>query len=215
MERDDERAGFRIVPVAAIHRFPVRTPPLHIRQPTLVLHGAVEPAILVQGRVALAKLDEPPDEGDARRVGRRPVDPRQRAVLRVTVVVALLRAAELVAHREHRRSPRHEQRGEQVPHVAAARFDDGRIVARTLHAVVPRMIDVAAVAIVFAVGGVVLLDVGNEVREREAIVRRDEVDRPRRGRRRAANTSAEPASRVARSPICPGLPRQYFRAVSR
>ena len=91
--------------------------------------------------------------------------------------------AGLRAHRQHRRSARGEQQREQIAHVARARRLDRGIVARALDAVVPGLIVVRAVAIVLAVGLVVLARVGDEIGEREAVVRDDEIDAFRRGGR--------------------------------
>ena len=54
----------------------------------------------------------------------RPVDPRDRVVLVVGVVVAVLGASELVAHRHHRRAQRHRQQAPGVAQLAAAQGED-------------------------------------------------------------------------------------------
>ena len=53
-----------------------------------------------------------------------PVDPADLVVLAVGVVVALLRAIQLVAGQQHGHALREEQRGQQVAHLAAAQRDD-------------------------------------------------------------------------------------------
>ena len=119
-----------------------------------------------------------------RGVGGAPIDGARRVVLGVGVVVAALAEAELRAHAEHRRPARGEQKRQQIALVARARFDDRRIVARPLDAVVPAVVVVRAVAIVLAVGFVVLALVGDKVAKREAVMDDDEIDA--RGRRRGA-----------------------------
>jgi hypothetical protein len=154
----------------------------------------------------VAQVDEPRHEGDERLVRRRPIDPGERVVLRVAVVVAALRAAQLIAHPEHGSAARAQECGEQVANVAPARGDDRGIVRRSLDAVVPRVVDVAAVAVAFAVRLVVLGRVGDDIGEREAVVRGDEIDRSRGrpdagcedvGRAREARRQLADASRVA------------------
>ena len=61
-----------------------------------------------------------------------------------------------------------------------AQRDDLGVVGRPLDAAVPRAVVVGAVAVVLEVGLVVLLVVGDEVGEREAVVGGDEVDRRER-----------------------------------
>jgi class I fructose-bisphosphate aldolase len=63
-----------------------------------------------------------------------------------------------------------------------AQLEHLRIVGLALDAAVPRAVVVGAVAAVLAVGVVVLLVVGDEVGEREAVVGRDQVDRGGRSR---------------------------------
>ena len=105
-----------------------------------------------------------------------PVHPGELVVLAVGVVVALLGAAVLVAHQQHRHALADDQRRHrEAPHPVAQR-EDRRVVGRALDAAVPRAVVVVAVAVVLAVRLVVLLVVGVEVGEREAVVRGDEVD---------------------------------------
>ena len=100
-----------------------------------------------------------------------PVDPRQLVVLAVGVVVAALGAADLVAGQEHRHALRQQQRREEVALLPRPQLVDRRIVGRPLDAVVPRAVVALAVAVVFAVGLVVLVVVRHEIAQREAVVR--------------------------------------------
>ena len=134
---DDEHVAVRRLPLrgrvsgpsASRHSTSSRPPSSNgaARQPD----GARERGMLAP------RLGQPPGEGDQRRVGRRPVDPGDRVVLGVGVVVAALAVAEFRAHRQHRRSARDERQREQIAHVARARREDRGIVARALDAVVP------------------------------------------------------------------------------
>ena len=84
--------------------------------------------------------------------------------------------ADLVAGQQHRNALREDQRGQKRPLLLLAQLDDLRIVGRPFGAAVPTVVVVGAVAIFFAVGFVVLLVVGHQVVEREAVVAGDEVD---------------------------------------
>ena len=72
--------------------------------------------------------------------GRRrvPVEPGDLVVLALGVVVAALRAPDLVAAEQHRHALREQQRREQVALLPRAQRDDLRIVGRALDAAVPR-----------------------------------------------------------------------------
>ena len=129
-----------------------------------------------------AQLDQAAHELEQRAlvVVELPVEPRDLVVLAPRVVVAALRARELVAAEQHRHALREEQRREEVPLLPRAQRVDVRIVGRPFDAAVPRAVVVGAVAVVLAVRVVVLLVVRDEVAQREAVVRGDEVDRRER-----------------------------------
>src|SRR6185436_13280265 len=109
-----------------------------------------------------------------------PVDPRQLRVLAIGVVVALLRTAHLVAAQNHRNTLRQQQGSKEIPLLPLAQRADRRIVGRAFDAAVPAAIVGFAVAVVFAVGLVVLFVVADEVVQRESVVRGDEIDACRR-----------------------------------
>ena len=114
----------------------------------------------------------------------RPVEPRDRVVVAVRVVVAALGAPDLVAHEQHRRARGEQREHEQVLDLARAERLDRGIVRRTLDAAVPAQVLVVAVAAVLAVRLVVLRVVRDEVLEREPVVAGDEVDADLRSRPR-------------------------------
>ena len=97
-------------------------------------------------------------------------------VVAVGVVVAALRAQHLVAAEQHRRAGGEDQLADEVLRALPAEAIDRRIVGLALGAGVPRQVVVGAVAVVLAVGVVVLLVVADEIPQREAVVARDEVD---------------------------------------
>ena len=80
----------------------------------LVLTG--EEARTAQDRESVAQRDDPSDELDQRGAVLRyvPVDPAERIVLSVGIVIALLAAAEFVAGQDHRRALRQQQRRKQI-----------------------------------------------------------------------------------------------------
>ena len=143
-----------------------------------------------------------------------PVDPAGEVVLALGVVVAALGAQEFVAGQEHGDALGEQQGGDQVLGLAFAEGEDGRVVGRAFDAAVPGEVLVGAVAVVFAVGLVVLVVVADEVVEGEAVVAGDEVDgvqgasgggrgrRSRRGGRRGEL-------------VMPSSPRQKRRTSSR
>jgi len=65
---------------------------------------------------------------------------------------------------------------EQIAHRLAPHCEDPLVARAPLGAVIERAVRVGAVAVVLAVGDVVLDVVRHEVVQREAVVRRDEVD---------------------------------------
>src|SRR4029453_11656535 len=94
----------------------------------------------------------------------------------IRVVVSLLRAPDLVSAAKHRYALRKEQGRQEVAHLPPAPGEDVPVFTRPLLAAVPRTVVAFAVAVLFAICVVALLVVGNEIAQREAIVRGDEVD---------------------------------------
>src|SRR5215831_3593013 len=105
-----------------------------------------------------------------------PVEPADLVVLTVGVVVALLRATHLVAAEQHRHALREEQRGQQRALTTHAQVSDARVFRWTFDPAVPGIVVVGAVLVVLAVGLVVLVVVGDQVTQREAVMRGEEVD---------------------------------------
>src|SRR5262245_13081486 len=118
-----------------------------------------------QSRERGDKIDQP-------LVGILPIKPSRLVVLRICVVVAMLAAPELIACRQHGRATRHHQRSEQGSYVLATMLFDAWVWGCALHAVVPRDLLRRAIAIVLAVRQVMFSVMGNEIAQREAIVRR-------------------------------------------
>src|SRR5919205_2178314 len=114
-------------------------------------------------------------------VAPRPVEPADLVVLAVGVVVPALRAAILVACDDHGRTLRQQHGREQVTALPTSQRVDALVVRGAFDPAVPRVLVIVPVLIVLAVLVVVLLVVRDEIIQREAVVRGDEVD-ARRGR---------------------------------
>ncbi len=181
VEEGAEQPAVGVVPVALGHLAALGAEPPHVGQPRAAAL-AVEELRAAEDRVGVAQLDAAPREVEqvGVRLAELPVEPRQLVVLAPGVVVALLGAAHLVAAEQHRDALGEHQRGDEVALLAAAQRGDRPIVGRPLGAAVPRAVVVGAVLAALAVGVVVLLVVGDEVGQREAVVGGDEVDRGER-----------------------------------
>src|SRR6185437_8337663 len=139
---------------------------------------AAEEARPREDAMAAAQIDEETHEIAellVLRTDAQPVGPRDIVVLAVSVVVAALRAADLVAREQHRNTQRQQQGGEQIALLLVAKRRDRRIVGRPLGPAVPAEITVVAVAIALAIGLVVLLVVRDEIGQREAVMGGDEI----------------------------------------
>ncbi len=182
VEEHPDHVAVPPLPVALGHLAPVRPEPPGVGQAARAVGGALEEAHPAEHRVAAAQPDQPAGEevelGLPRLVP--PTQPRQLVVLAPRVVVAVLRAAELVAPQDHRHALRQEQRGQEVALLAPAQGEDLRIVGRPFDAAVPRPVVVGPVLVALLIGLVVLLVVGDEVAQGEAVVGGDEVDRRER-----------------------------------
>src|SRR6185437_561399 len=102
-------------------------------------------------------------------------EPRGFVVLRVSIVVATLRMAKLVAREQHRRALGQQHGREKVTLLSFAQRPNLRIIGRAFGAVIPGMVVRMPVAIVLAVGFVVFVVVRDKIVEVEAVMRRDEI----------------------------------------
>src|SRR6516225_8789332 len=89
-------------------------------------------------------------------VDRRPINPADLVVLRIGVVVAALRPADLVPSKHHRRPLGKKQRREEVPLLTLADGDDRGIVGRAFDAMVEGTVVRLTIAVLLAVHFVVL-----------------------------------------------------------
>ena len=88
-----------------------------------------------------------------------PIVPGKLIVLTVGVVVAVLRAPELVAPEQHGNAAGQEERGEHVFYFAPSRFLNHWVVGGSLYAIIRAEILIRAVAILLAVCFIVLLGI--------------------------------------------------------
>ena len=105
-----------------------------------------------------------------------PADPADLVVLAIGVVVARLRISDLVAGKDQGSALRQHQGGQRVLAKLTAQAENREIVGRAFDAAIDAVVVVGAVAIVLAVGLVVLLVVAEEVGQRETVMDGDVVD---------------------------------------
>ena len=140
---------------------------------------SVEPALAADLREFLAQCRHVADEiGEVVALAAEmfPADPADLVVLAIGVVVAVLRVADLVAGQDQRQALRQQQAGELVLAKLAAQRHDRGIVGRAFMAAIVAVVVVGAVAIVLAVGLIVLLVVAEEIGQRETVMDGDVVD---------------------------------------
>src|SRR4029453_11535737 len=108
----------------------------------------------------------------------RPVEPGRFVVVTVRVIVAALRAPDLVAHQEHRRPYREQAQRKEVLNLTIAELLDRRVFGRSLDAAVPTQVVIRAVAVPLPIAFVVLHVIRDDVVERETVVTGHKVDAP-------------------------------------
>ena len=105
-----------------------------------------------------------------------PVEPADIGVLAVGVIVAPLGPADFVAHEQHRRAGCQQIECEEVLDLAIAQRLHHWIIGGSLHAAIPAQIVIGAVAVVLAIGLVVLVVVRHQIIEGEAVMAGHEID---------------------------------------
>ena len=105
-----------------------------------------------------------------------PTNPADLVVLAIGVVVAALRIADFIAGQHQRRALREHQARQLVLAELAAQRNDRGVVGRAFMPAIVAVVVAGAVAIVFAVGLVVLLVVAEQIRQRETVMDGDVVD---------------------------------------
>src|ERR1700735_381466 len=106
-----------------------------------------------------------------------PVQPGSFVVLAISIVVALLSAAEFVAGQQHRNAQRQEQRRDEIALLTRTQNVYGFAIARrTFDAAVPGSIVGLAVTILFAIFFVMPFVVTDQVIQRETVVGGEKID---------------------------------------
>ena len=180
-EQHGQAVAIGLLPFVLVERMAALGKPFDVHQPAGRQMLAVEKADvgLDPGPPVRAEGGKCLDMRFELAVAALPVEPGDRIVLRIGVVVAVLGAAEFVAGGEHDAAARGKQRRQHGAAIAPACFDDRRIGALALDAVVPRQVLVVAVAILLAIRLIVLALVAGQVGKRQAVMRGDEIDRAR------------------------------------
>src|SRR5215469_14752167 len=137
-----------------------------------LVYLALEEAAGTSGPEIGARGDEQLPESQERVVffHETPVEPADLIVLAVSVVVAALCAANLVAGHKHRYAAGQHEDSCKVLDLPFPQRLDGRVIGRAFRAAIPARIVVNAVSVALAVALVVLVVVAHQVVEGEAIV---------------------------------------------
>ena len=171
-----QKARVRQIPIGFRHLGGLRRQPFHVVGAVRLL--AVQPAARPQlGKVAAQPGEFANERGEiVFAAGLRPVHPADLVILAIGVIVAVLAVADLVARQQQRHALREKQAGKLIALAPPAHRENGRIVGCAFDAAIDAQIVVRSVAIVFAVGLIVLVLVAHQVFEREAVVHGDVVD---------------------------------------
>ena len=161
--------------VAGADQLLVRVLVRGVRRLARVERGHVQLQLVERGRRGAQELADRADVRLLHGYGA-PIEPAQRVVLGVGVVVAQLRAAHLIAHEQHGLALRDEERSQKVFDLLQAQGFDLRVLRGALHPAVPAEIVARTILTIFAVGEVVFIVITDQVVKGEAIVGGDEVD---------------------------------------
>ena len=175
VQKHAERFGRAVQPVLRPHFPAMRDEPGNVVR-AAVNRQPAKPIFAPENRVRPAQADQHLRELEQRGVRRAPIEPRNVVVLTIGVIVAALRPPPFIAREQHRHALREQQRHEEIFLLLASQRQHVRARRFAFRAAIPRAVMAFAVAVVFAVGGVLLVIVRDEIAQREAVVRRDEVD---------------------------------------
>src|SRR5262249_32283449 len=139
---------------------------------------AVKETAAMEDRLLVEDAGDTADKLQKRRfpLGWLPVQPSHVVVLAISVVVAALGAQHFIAALQHGDALGQEKRRQDAPHFGFPYIRHLVVLGRTFLSAIPTVVVVLAVAILFAIGFVVLLVVGNQVVQGKAVVASDEVD---------------------------------------
>ena len=148
--------------------------------PSLPRHGfepRLEKVAPSKNRLGLAQLDYFPREIEQCALfgGQIPIEPGNRRILTISVIVSVLGLPEFITGQEHRHPLRKKQRGQKIPLLPRTHGANAGIIGRALHATIPTLVVVRPIAVLLAVGFVMLVIVTDQVPQGETIVRGHEV----------------------------------------
>src|SRR5262249_41225086 len=169
------------------HHLPPLIEPANIENAGSRLAPAVEKMTRAQGRVLLAGRNQfghkTAQRLRLRAVRRLPVKPRRFVILTIRIVVSALRAPDLIAGEQHRRTVSEHHACEHRALHAPSDCQDIRVVGWTLDPPVGSIVLSMAIVVVLAVRVVVTFFVADNVGEGESVVGGDIVDRGPRSSR--------------------------------
>src|SRR5207237_2259874 len=105
----------------------------------------------------------------------RPIEPADLVVLTISVVVAVLRPAPLIAAGQHWHALRKKKCRQEIPPLPFAQGIDLWVIGRPFDAAIPRLIIIVPVVVAVAVRLIVLFIVADQVVESKTIVRGNEI----------------------------------------
>src|SRR5258708_34405438 len=161
VEEETDGAGKAVLPVLVRHDLAVGAEPADVAGAGAVQRTAHKPAATLEDRMLVAEVDDPGEEGQQLTVllieGVLPVEPGELIVLAVGVVVASLRAADLVAAVDHRPADGEQQGAEEVALLAGAQDVDLLAIGGSFLPAVPGAVVSLAVVSPLSAGPVLLL----------------------------------------------------------
>ena len=106
-----------------------------------------------------------------------PIKPAQLIILTVTVVVALLTAQDLIPGQDHWNALAEHQHGHEILDLLLSESIHLRVVADTFRPAVPTVVVAVTVAVLLTIGLVMFFIIADHIKEREAVMTGDKVDR--------------------------------------
>src|SRR6266496_2735716 len=105
-----------------------------------------------------------------------PIEPTDLVILAVGIVIALLRSSNFITGKDHRNALRKHKYGHTILDLTLAQGPNCCIIRLPFHATIPTHIIIAAIPVVFTVGLIVLVVIGHQIIQGEAIMTGDEID---------------------------------------
>ena len=106
-----------------------------------------------------------------------PMEPAQRIILAVRIIIALLRTPHLIAHQQHGNTLRQGQHAQKIALLNQSGMQDRELIAGPFHTVITTVIIMTPVTIILTVGVVMLVLIAHQVLKGETIMSSDKIDR--------------------------------------